>query len=318
MPKKRRNELYRIKHLKGGKNLAKDAPSFAEKLPKKLAKKFNVVHSSPLKNISTLRKSIQSVFKKESKSKPISKNHSFFQTSIPGLDALFTHGIPEGSSVLIAGGTGSGKTILCSQILTQAAEHKKCLYLSFEETEERIKQHLDDFGWDWRTSEKAGTLKIVRKEAYLLTDNIEAMLAHARGELLIDINEVLEVFPKNFKPDIVVIDSLTAIAAAFPKETGNYRIFVEVLFRYLQQQGVTSFLISETDQVPQKYSPEGVEEFLADGVIVLYAIRRGNVRENAIEILKMRGKKKKKKIVAMQITNKGVVVYPEQEVFGEM
>lgn len=49
------------------------------------------------------------------------KERICLSTHIPGLDALFEHGIPEGSSVLVAGGTGSGKTILCSQILIHAA-----------------------------------------------------------------------------------------------------------------------------------------------------------------------------------------------------
>ncbi len=66
------------------------------------------------------------------------------------------------------------------------------------------------------------------------------------------------------------------------------------------------------------FSQTGVEEFLADGVIVFYNFKRGDVRENAIEVLKMRGEKHQKKIVAMQITNEGIVVYPEQEVFSEM
>ncbi len=60
-----------------------------------------------------------------------------------------------------------------------------------------------------------------------------------------------------------------------------------------------------------------MEEFLADGVVVLYNIQKGDIRENAIEVLKLRGAKHLKKIVAMQIVDdKGIVVYPEQEVFG--
>ncbi|RLJ03770.1 MAG: hypothetical protein DRP18_05690 [Candidatus Aenigmatarchaeota archaeon] len=78
-------------------------------------------------------------------------------------------------------------------------------------------------------------------------------------------------------------------------------------------------MITETAQIPTQYSPTGVEEFLADGVIVLYNIRRGDVRENALEVLKMRGAKHKKKIVAMQIVDgTGIVVYPEQQVFGDI
>jgi KaiC/GvpD/RAD55 family RecA-like ATPase len=77
-------------------------------------------------------------------------------------------------------------------------------------------------------------------------------------------------------------------------------------------------LITETEQVPTIFSQTGVEEFLADGVVVLYSLKHGNIRENAIEILKLRGAAHQKKIVAMQITSKGVIVYPEQEVFSEV
>ena len=50
----------------------------------------------------------------------------------------------------------------------------------------------------------------------------------------------------------------------------------------------------------------------------MYYLKQGNNRERAIEILKMRGAKHQEKIVAMQITEKGIVVYPEQEIFGNV
>jgi KaiC/GvpD/RAD55 family RecA-like ATPase len=77
-------------------------------------------------------------------------------------------------------------------------------------------------------------------------------------------------------------------------------------------------LVTETQQIPEVFSPTGVEEFLADGVIVIYNIRRQNTRENAIEILKMRGEKHQKKIVAMSITDNGIVVYPNKEIYSEI
>ncbi len=81
----------------------------------------------------------------------------------------------------------------------------------------------------------------------------------------------------------------------------------------------TSFLISETTELPRKLTNSGVEEFLADGAIALYSIRHGNVRENAIECLKLRGASFKKKIAALQIiSGRGIEVYPEQEIFTEV
>lgn len=241
----------------------------------------------------------------------------YIKTGILGLDKLLTDGIPKGSSVLIAGGAGSGKTILCLQMMANAAKQgKKCLYMSFEESEERLKHHMKDFRWDVERFEKEGNLLIQRFNPFDITRNVEALLAKAKGELLIDITPV--ILPKGFKPDFIVVDSLTAIGSAFVGREESYRIYIEQLFRFFEGLAANSFLITETKEVPTVFSTTGVEEFLADGVIVLYSIKRGSIRESGIEVLKLRGAKHQKEIVAMQITDAGIEVYPEQEVYSEI
>ncbi len=244
------------------------------------------------------------------------KTKEFLKTGIPGFDELLEQGIPKGYSILIAGGAGSGKTIFCLQLAANHARHgEKCLYMSFEESEEHLVQHMQDFGWNPKELIDHGTLMIKRFNPFDITRQIDALLMKAKGELLIDIKPI--IFPENFIPDFVFVDSLTAIASAFIGKDESYRIYIEQLFRLFEELETTAFLISETKQVPVIFSQSGVEEFLADGVIVLYSFKRGNIRENAIEVLKLRGAKHQKKIVAMQITDEGIVVYPEQEVFGE-
>lgn len=236
-------------------------------------------------------------------------------TGVPGFDELFEKGIPKGYAILIAGGAGSGKTIFCLQTLANhASQGKKCFYMSFEESEDRLIEHMNDFGWDAKKMIKSGRLKIKRMSPFDITRSVDAMLAKEKGELLIELDPVL--LPENFKPNIIVVDSLTAIASAFTGKEDSYRIYIEQLFRFFEKIGSTSFLITETKQIPEIFSTTGVEEFLADGVIVFYNIKRGDIRESAIEVLKMRGEKHQKKIVAMQISDNGITVYPEQEVFG--
>lgn len=252
--------------------------------------------------------------KKSGKGPEKEDGKEYIKTGIKGFDGLFEKGIPKGNAVLIAGGAGSGKTIMCLQILAEAARKgEKCLYMSFEESEERLRMHMKDFGWNPSELEKKGNLVIKRFSVFDIARSIDALLAKRKGELLIDVNPV--ILPEGFKPDKIVVDSLTSIASAFAG-SDTYRSYVEQLFRFFEEMGTTSFLITETEQIPKIFSPTGVEEFLADGVVVLYNIRKGDIRENAIEVLKMRGAKHKKKIVAMQITGEGIEVYPEQEVFS--
>ncbi len=239
----------------------------------------------------------------------------YLKTEVPGFDALLEHGIPRGSTVLVAGGAGSGKTILCLQVLAKAvARGERCVYMSFEESEERLTQHMADFGWEPEKLKKSGRLIIKRFNPFDITRSVEALLEKSKGELLIEVEPI--ILPKGFKPDLIALDSLTAVASAFTGREDSYRIYIEQLFRFFEKLGATAFLITETKQIPTVFSSTGVEEFLADGVVVLYSIKHGNVRENALEVLKMRGEHHEKRIVAMQVVSKkGIVVYPEQEIF---
>ena len=73
-------------------------------------------------------------------------------------------------------------------------------------------------------------------------------------------------------------------------------------------------LLSEQEGNPERHSPT-IEEFEVDGVILIYNIRKGDVRERALEIFKIRGSKHSAKIFPMTITNQGVVIYPEETLF---
>jgi circadian clock protein KaiC len=247
---------------------------------------------------------------------PARAEREFLKTGIAGFDQLFEKGIPAGSNVLVAGGSGSGKTIMCLQILKNAVEQgKKCIYMSFEEHEDRLREHMRDFGWDPDAMERSGRLMLKRFSSFDISKSIDAMMAKERGELLINVEPL--IIPKGFEPDIIILDSVTSISSYFVGKEENYRSYIEQLFRFFEEIGSTAFLITETEQVPTIFSRTGVEEFLADGVIVLYNIRKGDVRQPAIEILKMRGTPHKKKIVAMQINSGvGIEVFPDQEVFG--
>ncbi|RLF31670.1 MAG: hypothetical protein DRM98_05210, partial [Thermoplasmata archaeon] len=122
------------------------------------------------------------------------------------------------------------------------------------------------------------------------------------------------VIPRDFHPDVITVDSLTAIIAASITKDKNYRLYLQQLFSFFEETGATSFLITETDPIPTRYSETGIEEFLADGIIVLYNIQKKDTRENAIEVLKMRYAKHQKKIVKMEITDKGIKIHPDQHI----
>jgi len=258
----------------------------------------------------------------------MAEKKEYIKSGIPGFDKLFKHGIPKGAPIVVAGGAGSGKTIFSLQFVAhQASQGKKCYYMSFEESKEKLIEHMKDFGWDPDKLMKSGNLKIKRfltSEIYYydkdkkIGGEIQAMMTKDIDPLLMELEPLAVTEETGFHPDFIIIDSLTAISSTFGGKEQSYRFYIERLFRFFEKVGSTNILITETKQMPEVFSPTGVEEFLADGVIVFYNIRRDNVRETAVEVLKMRGEKHEKKIVAMQITDKGIKVYPDQEVFGAM
>ncbi len=212
---------------------------------------------------------------------------------VPGLDALFHEGIPLGNSVLVEGGPGSGKTLLCLQIAYEHAKRgRKVLMMSFEEPEEQLRSHMESFGWDPVSLEKRGVLRIKRFNALDISRSVEALLSEAKKELLIDIQPVL--IPKDFTPELVMVDSLSAIASAFSGEESRFRVYMEQFFRYMERERVSSFLIREVAN-PTHTGGAYVEHgeaisFLSDGIIVIYnVLYAGGQRGRAVELLKMRG-----------------------------
>jgi circadian clock protein KaiC len=247
------------------------------------------------------------------------KKENVLITNIIGFDQLFEDGgIPKGSSVLIAGGPGTGKSILCRQICFNiVSKGKKCMYVSFEESKERIIKSMENFGWDVKKYVENGDLLIQKINPL---DILRMKFGSIGGsgsatELSYKIKPL--VIPKDFQPEFIAVDSLSAIIAASVTKDKNYRVYLQQLFNFFEETGATSFLITETDPMPTRYSETGIEEFLADGIIVLYNIQKKIIRENAIEVLKMRYCKHQKKIVLMEITKEGIKVHPDEPVFVE-
>jgi len=250
---------------------------------------------------------------KKSKLKKFPEGLQYSKTYISGFDKLCPEGIPVGNAVLIEGGPGSGKTILGLTLLKEMCKRgKKVLYMSFEEREERLKTHMKNFGANPDEYEKKGLLYVKRFNALDIARSVEALLSEAKKELLIEVQPIL--IPTEFKPDIVIMDSLTSIASAFSGDPSRFRIYMEQLFRYLEKHEITSFLIREVSS-PTHVGSTFVEKaeavsFLADGIIALYSVyySRG-IRKRGFEVIKMRGAEIDRRIVECNIEKgKGLVV----------
>ncbi|MFH1294552.1 MAG: ATPase domain-containing protein, partial [Candidatus Aenigmatarchaeota archaeon] len=177
------------------------------------------------------------------------------KTGIPGLDEIMHGGIPKNQVVLVAGTAGTGKTILCSQYIWEGiTKHKENgIYLSFEEPEEFIKEHIKTFGWDFDRLEREKKFSFIRYDPY----NIE------------DVINVLESAIREINAKRVVIDSISALGL-YVRDKAELRRMIFNISIMLRKLNCTPLIVSEIVYGEHGLSRYGVEEFVADGLIVLY------------------------------------------------
>lgn len=238
----------------------------------------------------------------------------YILTGISGFDDLLERGIPKGKAVLIAGSPGTGKTIFCLQTIAYGCQKgEKCLYLSLEESEESLIEYMKDFGWDPEKWISNRQLIIKRLDPLEISKSLETK---EKANLSTEISKLI---PEGFSPDRLVLDSITAIAAAFAGKDEMYSIYIEQFFRMLEKLKTNSFLITETWQLPKSFDQTGEEEFLADGIVALYNFRKKNLRLRAVEILKLRDTQHENRIIPFNIiAGKGIFAYPKEEIYASM
>ncbi len=233
---------------------------------------------------------------------------------IPGFSNLVPSGIEKGTTILLSGTCGTGKTTLGLQFIHDGARKgEKGLFVSFDEQPKKIKERVKSFGWDFGKLEKDGLVRIVEASSISAIKLIHAHMMKKHGILDIELEGIPTFIPSDFKPDRMVIDSLSSLSSYFIGEEEKYRLYLTQLFKILEDADVTCLGISETPE-EGKYSRSGIKEFLADGVIILYNSNINGQRVRAIEILKLRGTEHATKIVPFKIINKrGVEIYPDKK-----
>ncbi len=240
---------------------------------------------------------------KTNRSKNKNLTNDKVSTGIPGLDELMSGGFERNSINLISGGAGTGKSIFSMQYIINGIKdfNEPGVFITFEEEKNKIARHMLKFGWDLKKLEEKGVLRIIEYSP----DRVERMLAEGGGEIELAIEEI--------KAKRLVIDSLTAFALLFKDELKRREALLD-LFKLIEKWGCTALLIGEYESDSERHQSNDVE-FEVDGIILLYYLRKGDVRNRALEVLKLRGSKHASRIYPMKITDQGIRVYSEEAVF---
>ncbi|MFW6325590.1 MAG: circadian clock protein KaiC [Desulfovermiculus sp.] len=233
-------------------------------------------------------------------------------TGILGLDAITLGGIPEHRTTLIAGSAGSGKTILAAQFLAEGINKmgENGVFVTFEEPPDAIRQNLASLGWDIARWEEEGLWAFVDVSAQIGEEPAVIMGNFDMGALLARI----ELAVHKTRATRVSLDSLGAVITRF----GNSVTVRNELFRItsmLRKLKVTSLLTAERTEEYGAISRHGVEEFVADNVLILRNALEDEKRRRTIEVLKFRGASHQKGEFPFTIVNgQGFVVIPLSEI----
>ncbi len=230
------------------------------------------------------------------------------KTGISGLDQMLYGGIEKNSQVLIAGGPGTGKTLMTFEILYNCAKSGiNSAFIALEESAKQViknaKSAFPDFT-DIDELIKSKRLIVDGEDPSLKVQQATDSESYAFGGIVADIENV--ILSNGSK--VVAIDSVSILRLVLETESA-YRKAMLALVSNLKRLGVTSILVSEvssSDRRDVKFTPEF---FIFDSVIVMYPQSDENKRLLELEIIKSRGSNHSWALAPYEITPNGFRIF---------
>ena len=227
------------------------------------------------------------------------------ETGIPGFDHVAMGGLPLRRATVVAGPAGSAKTILAGQFLAEGVRRgQPGVFVTLEEPAVDLRANLATLGFEVQRWEDAGDWRFVDASPPTLSGTpapynmttLAAQIGHA-----VDATGA----------ERLVLDSLNAVLS-LQSAPGVARQELRSLVAALRAMGLTTLLTVETRDEPSAgLSHLGIEEFVADNVVLLRNAREGAFRRRTVEVLKMRGAMHHKGEVAFTVLpGRGLVVLP--------
>jgi circadian clock protein KaiC len=214
-------------------------------------------------------------------------------TGVSELDRMLGDGggYFSGSTVLVSGTAGSGKTIMAASFADATCRRGgRCLYFGFEESEAQIARNMASVGMRLARWQKAGQLKFSTARPSLF--GLEMHLVRMHHEV------------NTFKPDVVVIDPLTSLAGAGTSEDAT--ALMTRLVDFLKVQHVTAMMTSLTQSGNPLFASEVGVSSLTDTWIMLGDMMNGVSRRRVITIVKSRGMAHSDETREFRITGDGI------------
>ncbi|MBD3387462.1 MAG: hypothetical protein GF414_00815 [Candidatus Altiarchaeales archaeon] len=239
-------------------------------------------------------------------------------TGVQGLDELLDGGLPRGRSILLSGTCGTGKTTLAVQYLINGIEKygEPGILVTLEQNNEEIRNDMANYGIDIGKYEDAGQLIIIDTSLSKIgiKDFITTLPVSPQGSFSLlpdefDMDKIVQLTmqaAQKIGAKRIAIDSLPALDYIIRETHDIRRSLINMTYQF-KSSGLTTLIITEIDE-EDGVSKHGVEEYIADGVIMLKTNEALDTR--TLKIRKMRTVKHTLKPATFEFGEGGIVVKP--------
>ncbi len=235
-----------------------------------------------------------SVYPRLSPIKDIILSDNKIKSGIDGLDTMLYGGMMENSSMLVAGGPGTGKTITGLQFINSGLlNNESCIIATFEERPEQLVLEAKKFGFDFAQYIANGSLKFI----YSDPDNV-CPAQHA-----LHIKKHVE----SMGAKRVFFDGIVNLEMTLPDHL-QLRGYLHTLTDYLKSSSVTSVFTTEISSNCKDLITSPDASFIMDSVVILKHVESEHKLRRYIYILKSRGTKHDRGIREYSITDNGLLI----------
>lgn len=225
------------------------------------------------------------------------------RTGIPGFDEITRGGLPSGRPALVCGSAGAGKTLFALEFLVRGALlfDEPGVFISFEETSEELATNVASLGFDLK--QLIADKKLILDYVFIERSEIEETGEYDLEGLFLRLGYAID----QIGAKRIVLDTLEALFSALPNEA-IIRAELRRLFRWLKQKGVTAVITCERGE--GTLTRYGLEEYVADCVILLDNRVQNQISTRRMRIIKYRGTSHGTNEYPFLIDEKGFSVLP--------
>ncbi|MCX6819151.1 MAG: AAA family ATPase [Candidatus Aenigmarchaeota archaeon] len=232
------------------------------------------------------------------------------KTGIEGLDIMLNGGLLSGRVILLSGSAGTGKSTLGMQFIYNGIKqfNEPGVFITLEQDKEKLKQDMKSISMDL---DKLGNSFSLIGGSMAKIKYYQTKTKAKLEDFIAEIEEVV----KETKSERIVIDSINLLLLLFNTDEERRKALL-ALTEALSRLKCTALLTCEVRENTFDISWWGFEQFVVDGVIAMYNVKKDPMFYQGIVIRKMRGMDHNKNIVPYKITDKGIAVYPEEPWLG--